>query len=99
MKRLTDRLPDGTIYVVSETGTEGVGHFTTQRRLPELIAKLAAYEDTGLEPEEIVAKLKWADHAAEVLNDIFGNIGVFDISHLRDLVKAEQEGRLVFLPY
>ena len=52
MERLTDRLPDGTAYVVSETGTEGVGHFTTQRRLPEVIARLAAYEDTGLTPRE-----------------------------------------------
>ena len=53
MERLTNRMNDGTAYVQSETGTEGVGHFTTQRRLPELIAKLAAYEDTGLTPEEI----------------------------------------------
>lgn len=53
MKRLTNRLPDGTAYVVSETGEEGVGCFTTQRRLPEVIARLAAYEDTGLTPEEI----------------------------------------------
>ena len=53
MKRLTDRLSDGTAYVVSETGTEGVGAITTQRRLPELIARLARYEDSGLEPDEI----------------------------------------------
>lgn len=55
MNRLTARLPDGTAYVQSETGTEGVGCFTTQRRLPELIARLARYEDTGLEPDEIEA--------------------------------------------
>lgn len=55
MNRLTARLPNGTAYVQSETGTEGVGYFTTQRRLPELIARLARYEDTGLEPDEIEA--------------------------------------------
>lgn len=53
MKRLTNRLPDGTAYVCSETGEEGVGYFTTQRRLPELISRLAAYEGTGLTPDEI----------------------------------------------
>lgn len=55
MERLTNRLPNGTAYVVSETGSEGVGHLTTQRRLPEVITRLAAYEDTGLTPEEINA--------------------------------------------
>ena len=68
MNRLTDRLSDGTAYVVSETGTEGVGAITTQRRLPELIARLARYEDSGLEPEEveaakeIAARLALADY-------------------------------------
>jgi len=52
MERITSRTCDGVAYVRSETGTEGVGHFTTQRRLPEIITKLAAYEDTGLTPEE-----------------------------------------------
>lgn len=52
--RITDHLPHGGIYVKSETGTEGTGAATTQRRLPEILAKLAAYEDTGLSPEQIV---------------------------------------------
>ena len=46
-------MSDGTAYVVSETGEEGVGAYTTQRRLPEIIARLAAYEDTGLTPHEV----------------------------------------------
>lgn len=53
MERLTDRTADGIAYVKSETGNEGVGAFTTQRRLPELISRLAAYEDTGLRPEQV----------------------------------------------
>ena len=43
--RITGRLNDGTAFVHSETGNEGVGHYTTQRRLPEIINKLAKYED------------------------------------------------------
>lgn len=57
MERLTSRMSEGTAdgmaYVVSETGVEGVGYFTTQRRLPEVIARLAEYEDTGFSPSDI----------------------------------------------
>lgn len=83
MERLTGRLPDGTAYVVSETGTEGTGHFTTQRRLPELITRLAAYEDTGLEPEYI----------RELMDDAHA---MHD--ELKRYREAEKSGRLVVLP-
>ena len=79
MNRITGRLRDGVAYVTSETGTEGVGHFTTQRRIPEMIARLAAYEDTGLAPNEVAtlqrdagqlraeleAAKRWADRFRE----------------------------------
>ena len=55
MERLTNRMLDGTIYVVSETGNDGVGHFTTQRRLPELIQKVCEYEE--LEEQGMFLKL------------------------------------------
>ena len=41
MKRLTGRAPDGTAYLYNMGGTNAA------------IDRLAAYEDTGLEPEEI----------------------------------------------
>ena len=44
-ERITGRMNDGTAFVHSETGNEGVGHFTTQRRLPEIVSKLANLED------------------------------------------------------
>lgn len=44
-KRITGRMSDGTPFVLSETGNEGVGYITTQRRLPEIIIKLAKLED------------------------------------------------------
>ena len=46
MKRLTGRAPDGTAYLYNMGGTN-----TT-------IDRLAAYEDTGLEPEEISTR-RW----------------------------------------
>ena len=63
--------------------------------VPRIYAHLATYEDTGLEPEEIndmaleVATLK----TIESMYDGLGNP-----DHLRDLLQAEQDGRLVVLP-
>ena len=57
--------------------------------------RLKEYEDTGLEPEEIndmaleVATLK----TIESMYDGLGNP-----DHLRDLIQAEKEGRMVVLP-
>lgn len=62
--RITGRLNDGTVFIHSETGNEGVGHFTTQRRLPEIICKLARLEDK-IENGELVevrrGKIKWVN--------------------------------------
>ena len=57
------------------------------------INRLAAYEDTGLEPEDLkkafneTAILKLAAQALSTTPD-----------HLRDLIKAEKNGRMVVLP-
>lgn len=51
--------------------------------------RLAAYEDTGLEPEEIKNALD--------VNDIIPEINV-TVDHIRDLLQAEQDGLLVVLP-
>lgn len=55
--RITGKLQDGTVFVRSETGNEGVGHFTTQRRLPEIIIKLAKLEDK-IENGELVEVIR-----------------------------------------
>ena len=57
------------------------------------VKRLGHYEDTGLEPEDLkkafneTAILKLAAQALSTTPD-----------HLRDLIKAEQDGRLVVLP-
>lgn len=56
-ERITGRLSDDTVFVRSETGNEGVGYFTTQRRLPEIITKLAKLEDK-IEQGELVEVVK-----------------------------------------
>ena len=58
-----------------------------------LKSSLAAYEDTGVEPEDLnrafneTASLKLAAQSLSTTPD-----------HLRDLLQAEQDGRLVVLP-
>ena len=94
MKRLTfeglfcdiakcDSTPGGTFC---ESGT------CTQRRVWE---RLKEYEDTGLEPEEIVGFMKQWAQAAE----IGGMLKKYGIDHLHDLLQAEQDGRLLELPF
>lgn len=45
VKRITNRTENRVAYVTSETGEEGTGAFTTQRRIPEIISRLADIED------------------------------------------------------
>lgn len=55
-------------------------------------SRLAAYEDTGLTPEEVSAIVKeWRD-----LCTIVGECGGID--RLRELAEADKDGRLVMLP-
>ena len=70
--------------------------------VPRIYARLAAYEDTGLEPEEIKVHEAAKYNAGYYHGDedrcrwIEKELGPID--HLRDLLQAEQEGRLVVLP-
>lgn len=55
-------------------------------------SRLAAYEDTGLEPDEVNALQKdWSD-----LCTVIGECGGIDC--LRELAEADKAGRLVVLP-
>lgn len=69
MERLTINYPDGTIQ---GTGT-----------LDEIILRLAAYEDTGLEPKE----------AAKLLRET-----ILIKQELDEYTTAKREGRLLILP-
>ena len=64
-----------------------------QRSIPvERFLRLAAYEDTGLEPDEVNALQKdWSD-----LCTVIGECGGID--RLRELAEADKAGRLVVLP-
>ena len=82
MERLTYRDKDGMAMMKERGGWKSGG-----------IERLAAYEDTGLEPEDLkkafneTAILKMSAQALNTTPD-----------HLRDLIKAEKNGRMVVLP-
>ena len=90
-----ERLSDTAIEIINELHTERLDYYSEYIPLIDAANRLAAYEDTGLEPEEIkdmdleVATLK----TIESMYDGLGNP-----DHLRDLLQAEQDGRLVVLP-
>ena len=78
MERLTSKWPSGLIGV-------------QQGMMPEALERLATYEDTGLEPEEVK---NWQDIYNEILTRTYGPFH----QKIADLLQAEQEGRLVVLP-
>ena len=79
MERLTERWGEGDVWVKEHDYV-----FAAYR--------LADYEDTGLEPEEVSALIKdWND-----LCTIVGECG--GITRLRTLAEADKDGRLVVLP-
>ena len=55
MERLTERTESGRVYLVSEPETDIYGNLTEKgfEQLDKIYERLAAYEDTGLAPDEI----------------------------------------------
>nr|DAG58459.1 MAG TPA: hypothetical protein [Caudoviricetes sp.] len=64
----------------------------------EICDRLAAYEDTGLEPEEVLQKDK-ADEIALKLMRLADLESICSYTRLRELAEADKDGRLVVLPY
>ncbi len=96
MERLT-RERNGVVWFKGEKGLffETCEAYSQANGILNALRRLAAYEDTWLEPEEVkdlqleVAALK----AIEAMYDGLGNP-----DHLRELADAERDGRLVVLP-
>ena len=87
MERLTQRLRTGEVLMASDYEEK----YTEQEWISVLQDRLAAYEDTGREPEEIDM-----DHeAAETLRQLCRDC---DLDRLEKLAEADKAGRLVVLP-
>ena len=68
------------------------------RNIPEeRFLRLAAYEDTGLEPEEVLPKDK-ADEIALKLMRLADLESLCSYDRLRELAEADKDGRVVVLP-
>ena len=97
MERLTKRrIDDGEAYLVCVElrKDECDGQCTICWRAGDAVDRLAAYEDTGLSPEEIKsaftpdALIKLAAQALETTPE-----------RLRELAAADKEGRMAVLPF
>lgn len=94
MERLTEKHYLGTDHYMKCSGSCNVDMDCIDcPSFDRLVERLAAYENTGLEPEEVTALQKdWSD-----LCTIVGECGGID--RLRELAEAGRDGRLVVLPF
>ena len=101
MKRLTGHTDIGDslldeIAFINPDDAEGlynlreIAQHGSDELLYEIANRLAEYEDTGLEPEKIV-------FLKNVVDDAFSDKPEFT-EHIRELLRAEKDGRLVILP-
>ena len=94
MERLTKRI-DGRLVFPSEL--IGVMMTPSNDTMFQILTRLAAYEDTGLEPQDIISAVDMAKIAC-ALHELNAYKDIGPIDHIRDILQAEQAGRLVVLP-
>ena len=87
MDRLTKRI-DGRLVFPSEL--IGVMMTPSNDTMCRILIRLAAYEDTGLEPEQVMELKSFTQGGIHKVDDGW--------KHVQDLLQAEQDGRLVVLP-
>ena len=98
MKRLTDRrfAQDGFFFSTDLEERKEV-QFMTKPTYKQLYDRLAAYEDTGLEPKEIITEKEMVEISCALnLLKKYQRIGTPD--RLRELAQADRVGRCVVLP-
>lgn len=88
MNRLTKRI-DGSLVFPSEL--IGVVMTPSNDAMCQILTRLAAYEDTGLEPEDVRRLQQDWTSLIMTLDEMGG------MPHLHELVQAKQDGRLVVL--
>lgn len=94
MERLTKRSKNGGVYFPEEL--VGVTLTPDNATIHRLLWRLAAYEDTGLEPESVEAlKLSMMGKAISEITEFNG----LPIDRLRELAEADKDGRVVVLPF
>ena len=91
MTRLTYQDKDGGVYLPWERNSaNGSYDIWDEDGLIQQINRLAAYEDTGLEPEQVLELKSFTQGGIHKIDDGW--------KHVQELLQAEQDGRLVVLP-
>lgn len=103
MERLTEKRDGKTVIPLRQDGktkwaltSAGMGDAPTKFLYGDPADRLAAYEDTGLEPEEIAELC--TDDVKEIAKMFVETIKNGEIDRLIELLQAEKDGRLVVLP-
>lgn len=98
MERLTEKHYLGTDHYMRCSGNCNVDMDCIDcPSFDRLVERLAAYEDTGLEPEEVLPKDK-ADEIALKLMRLADLESLFGYDRLRTLAEADKDGRLMVSP-
>ena len=93
MERLTQRLRTGEVLMASNYEEK----YTEQEWICVLQDRLAAYEESGCAPEEVLPK-DTADEIALKLMRLADLENLCSYTRLRELAKADKNGRVVVLP-
>lgn len=90
MDRLTVRRSDGRVAIANN---DGATPLEQTMKIPLVLSRLAAYEDTGLEPEDLTRVFN-----EEAILKLAGQVLGTTPDCLRELAQADREGRCVVLP-
>ena len=90
MERLTSRNEDCVLV-----NGHGLYHLTTTE-VVQMADRLAAYEDTRREPEEVTALGKLFDYALKESKTLTEQLTL--LKHIRELAEADKDGRCVVRP-
>lgn len=93
MERLTQRLRTGEVLMASNCEEK----YTEQEWICVLQDRLAAYEDSGCDPEEVLPKDK-SDEIALKLMRLADLENLCSYTRLRELAEADKDERVVVLP-
>ena len=89
---------DSTLNVLINGPTSnGFGKDIFRKMARDLYGRLKAYEDTGVEPEEVLPKDK-ADEIALKLMRLADLESLCSYDRIRELAEADKDGRVVVLP-
>ena len=90
MERLTSRNEDCVLVY-------GLGlYHLTMTEVVQMADRLAAYDDTGREPEEVTALGKLFDYALKESKTLTEQLTL--LHHIRELAEADKDERVVVLP-